>query len=287
MKNLKNAAIALLCLIFMLPFSGTVMGEVTFPEMEGFTLDTEYDVYDSDTLWEYINGASEVFLMYEFDELHIADYIQGKDSLNVEIYIHGTPEMAFGMYTKERQPSYNFVEIGAQGHKSDTQIYFVKGTSYVKITTSAASDEIRNCLIPLAEKIAATLDGPSEMPGIIKMLPAEGRLTNGEVFLTESVMGHAFLENAYKIKYTLDGKKFDLFVFTKENAEQCREMISAYLDWADVEGVDPSSEKIFLEDKYNGPVFIRQKGPKLVLVNGLQKEDFGITLNISEAILKK
>lgn len=284
---MNNPKIALLCLILMLLFSGLMLAEVHFPEMEGFTQDTDYDVYNSETLWEYINGASEVFLLYEFEELHIADYIRGDDSINVEIYVHGTPEMAFGMYTKERQPTYNFVEIGVQGHKSDRQIYFVKGNYYAKMTTSSSSEEIRNALIPLAEKIAASLEGPSEMPGIIKMLPEEGRRINGEVFLTESVMGHIFLENAYKVNYSVEGKKFDVFVFTKETAEECQEMISAYLEWAEIDGIDPASEEIFLDDKYNGPVFIRQKGAKLVLINGLQKDSLGITVNISDAILGK
>ncbi len=287
MKTMNNLKIAFLCLVLMFSFSGLALGEVTFPEMDGFTLDTNYDVYNPENLWEYINGASEVFLMYEFDELHIADYIKGKDSINVEIYLHRTPEMAFGMYTKERQPTYNFVDIGVQGHHSDTQVYFVKGNSYVKIMTSSPSDEIRSALIPLAEKIAASLEGTSEMPEIIKLLPKEGRKINGEVFLTENVMGHEFLSNAYKVNYNLGGKNFDVFVFTKKSADECRKIVSSYLEWAGVKGIDPASEEVFLEDKYNGPVLIRQKGAKLVLINGLDKDSLGIAAGISDAILKK
>ncbi len=284
---MNNAKITILCLVLLLSFSVVLLAETSFPEMEGFTLDTDYDVYNAETLWEYINGASEVFLMYEFDELHIADYIKGDDSINVEIYIHRTPEMAFGMYTKERQPTYNFVPVGVQGHQSDTQIYFVKGNNYVKMMTSSPSDEIRSAMLPLAEKIAASLEGTTEMPDIIKLLPLEGRKLNGEVFLTESVMGHVFLENAFKVGYDLDGKKFDVFVFSKESAEECGEMISSYLEWAGVEGIDPAAEEIFLEDKYNGPVLIRRNGPRLILFNGLQKDSLGIADSISNAVLKK
>lgn len=279
--------IALVCLLLMFCFPALALGEVTFPEMEGFTIDTEYDTYDSETLWEYINGASEVFLMYEFDELRIADYIKGDDSINVEIYVHRTPEMAFGMYTKERQPTYNFVDIGVQGHLSETQIYFVKGRNYVKIMTSSPSDEIRNSLRSLAERIASSLEGTSEMPEIIRSLPVEGRKVNGEVFLTESVMGHPFLKDAYKMNYSLNGKSFDVFVFTTKSTEERREMLEAYLEWAEVEGIDPSSEEIFLEDKYNGPVYIRQNGPRMILFNGLQKDSLDLTGSIADAVLGK
>ncbi len=287
MKTMNNLKIAFFCLVLLFSFPGLVMGDVSFPEMDGYTIDSDYDVYTPENLWEYINGASEVFLMYEFDELHIADYIKGSDSINVEIYQHRTPEMAFGMYTKERQPTYNFVDIGVQGHHSDTQVYFVKGVSYVKIMTSSPSDEIRSGLIPLAEKIAASLEGPTEMPEVIRLLPKEGRKANGEVFLTENVMGHIFMSNAYKVNYNIGDKNFDVFVFTKKTAEECQKMISSYLEWAGVEGLDPTSEEIFLVDKYNGPVLIRQKGANLVLINGLEKDSLGITTGISDAILKK
>lgn len=287
MINMKNLKISLLFLVLLFSFSVMILGETAFPEMEGFTLDTDYDVYNSETLWEYINGASEVFLMYEFDELRIADYIKGEDSINTEIYVHRTPEMAFGMYTKERQPTYTFVDVGVQGHQSDTQLYFVKGRNYVKIMTSSPSDEIRSTLLPLAEKIASSLEGTTEMPEIIKLLPTEGRKVNGEVFLTESVMGHPFLEDAFKVSYNLDGKKFDVFVFSKENAEECREMISSYLEWAGTEGIDPAAEEIIMTDKYNGPVLIRQNGPKMILFNGLPEDSTGIADSISNAILKK
>jgi len=285
MKNMKTIKTAMTCLLLLLTTSGLALGEVTFPEMEGFTLNTDYDTYNPETLWEYINGASEVFLMYEFEELRIADYIKGDDSINVEIYIHKTPEMAFGMYTKERQPTYNFVDVGVQGHLSDTQIYFVKGRNYVKMMTSSPSDEIRNTLLPLAEKIAASLEGTTEMVGIFQENMAQGRKANGEVFLTESVLGHVFLENAYKVNYTVDGKSFDIFVFTGERPEENREMIKPYLEWAGVSDVDPGSDRIFLEDKYNGPVYIRQKGARLIIFNGLGKDSLGVTESIAEAVL--
>jgi len=284
---MKNKIIFLFALAVIISSPATLMGEVTFPEMEGFTIDTDYDVYVPDTLYEYINGASEVFLQYEFEELHIADYYLGDESINVEIYVHGTPEMAFGMYTKERRPTYTFVDIGIQGHQSATQIYFVKGRNYVKVMTSSTSSQIRDAMAPLAMKLSDSLEGTLEMPSIVTQLPKEGRTINGEVFLTESVMGHPFLENAYKISYSRDGKKFDVFVFTSLNPEDNHKMIASYLEWAGVEGVSPDQEEIFLTDKYNGPVFIRQKAGKLVFVNGLDQDSSSVFSDISGALLEK
>lgn len=285
MKNSYNLKITHLFILVVLILTGSSLAAVNFPPLEGFTIDTDYDTYTEETLWEYINGASEVFLMYEFDELHIADYLKGDESINVEIYVHRTPDMAFGMYTKERQPTYNFVDIGVQGHQSDTQLYFVKGKSYVKIMTSSSSDEIRANIRPLAEKIAATLEGPVEMPELIRVLPQEGRSLNGEVLLTENVMGHPFLRDAYKVNYELDGTSFDVFVFTSKNPAEFREMLSSYLEWAEMEGIDPSSENIFIQDKYNGPVQIRQKGSRMVFFVGLEEGSSELASEIAAAVL--
>ena len=135
-------------------------------------------------------------------------------------------------------------------------------------------------------KLSDSLEGTLEMPSIVTQLPKEGRTINGEVFLTESVMGHPFLENAYKISYSRDGKKFDVFVFTSVNPEDNHKMIASYLEWAGVEGVSPDQEEIFLTDKYNGPVFIRQKAGKLVFVNGLDQDSSAVFSDISSALLK-
>ena len=47
--------------------------------------------YLPETLFEYINGAAEIYLAYDFKELAVGNYESGKDeaSLSIEIYDMG------------------------------------------------------------------------------------------------------------------------------------------------------------------------------------------------------
>ncbi len=45
-----------------------------FPPVDGLAIRGEAEVFDSDTLFEYINGAAESYLAYGFEELRVQSY---------------------------------------------------------------------------------------------------------------------------------------------------------------------------------------------------------------------
>ena len=75
---------------------------VHVPVPHGWTaVDQEYR-YGRDDLWEYINGAAELFLTYKFRELVVADFEQGDDALTVSVYDMGSPLDAYGVFETEK-----------------------------------------------------------------------------------------------------------------------------------------------------------------------------------------
>ena len=62
------------------------------------------------TLFEYINGDADLYLMYDFQELKVAEYLnEKKASVIVDVYRHKTPTHAFGIYSQERLPMQTFL----------------------------------------------------------------------------------------------------------------------------------------------------------------------------------
>ena len=45
-----------------------------FPAMDGWTLAGQPQVFSPDTLYDYINGGSDLYLKYEFEELTVVEY---------------------------------------------------------------------------------------------------------------------------------------------------------------------------------------------------------------------
>jgi len=65
------------------------------PELQGFKKTSNYPVYTSDNLWDFINGGRYV-LSYSFVDLHVEEYTKGKNVIKLEIYKHKDEIQAFG-----------------------------------------------------------------------------------------------------------------------------------------------------------------------------------------------
>ena len=77
-------------LLAAMAWSAPCFGQVTgFPEVEGWTLASEVQVYDAENLWEYINGAADMYLAYDFKKVATLSYdTEPKGSITVDVYEH-------------------------------------------------------------------------------------------------------------------------------------------------------------------------------------------------------
>ncbi len=76
--------------------------EVHVPVPDRWTaVDQEYR-YDRETLWQYINGAAELFLSYRFRELVVADFEQGDGAITIYLYDMSRPLDAYGIFEAEK-----------------------------------------------------------------------------------------------------------------------------------------------------------------------------------------
>jgi len=112
-------------------------------EIEGWRRDGERLVYHAENLWEYINGAAENFLTYEFQSVTVQDYLSdtGK-GLKVEIYDHANPLMAFGIYSQFRGEGLIRYELGNDAVGDAYSLHFWKGSYYVRINVFEESEEL-------------------------------------------------------------------------------------------------------------------------------------------------
>ena len=97
----------------------------TFPEVTGWKQSGEIQTFLPKTLFEYINGAADLYLSYDFEELKVAEYLnEKKASVIVDVYRHKTPTHAFGIYSQERLPNTSFLDIGVQGYVEENLLNF-------------------------------------------------------------------------------------------------------------------------------------------------------------------
>jgi hypothetical protein len=260
--------------------------DFSYPALKGFKTVMDYPVYVSDNLWDFINGAADNYLAYDFVDLHVAEYKKGREVIKLEVYKHEDNIMAFGIYSSERSPSFNFRKIGAQGYIIDGAINFFKGNYYVKIRTYSNKPKTIQAAESLAYRTAEQLQGISELPADLSLFPAEGKKENEETYINRSVLGHNFLNGAFRTLYQSGSDNFSVFIFLTGSHAETVKTINSYLASA---GMDPDKQtegRYAFNDGYNGNIFLAWKDEKIVLISGLAKDQSGIADKYISGILK-
>ncbi len=260
--------------------------EFSFPSLSGFKIKTDYPVFTPENLYDFIDGAADNYLAYGFSELHVAEYKKGREVIKAEIYKHKSHILAFGIYSTERSPSFRFLNIGSQGYRTDGTINFFKGNYYVKIRTYSRKEKTLQALESIAYKIAIMLEGETEMPSELSQLPAEGRNKNEEMYIAGNVLGHSFLENAFRINYSSGTDNFSLYFIKSASVENNLKTINSFLASAGNDPVDADEGKYAVNDGYNGTIFLAWKENRIVIISGLAKDQADIADKYSSAVLK-
>jgi len=260
--------------------------EISLPDLQGYKRSENYPVYTSGNLWDFIDGAAEVYLSYNFIDLHVAEYTKGRNVIKLEIYKHKDNTQAFGIYSSERSPSFRFVNIGAQGYKTDGAINFFKGRFYIKIRTFASSEKVLQMTEKLALKVSDMLPGESSFPVALTEFPEAGRKKNEESYIRENVLGHGFLQDAFRAIYETGDISFSIFLIEKSSVEESRKTVSAYLASAGLEIDDPSGGKYVFKDGYNGDIFLSWKEARIVIITGLSKDQTAIADRYTSEIIR-
>jgi hypothetical protein len=260
--------------------------DYNFPDLPGYKMNNDFPVFVPNNLWDFINGAAENYLTYGFKDLHVAEYKKGKNVIKLEIYNHGDPTLSFGIYSTERSPSFKFIDLGSQGYITGGAINFFKGDYYVKIRTYSNREKTIQSALDLARRVAVTIEGKTGMPAELSLFPMEGRKQNEEMYINESVLGHKFLNKAFKADYEIGPDNFSVFIFNFNSADDAWKSAEAYLSSCKVDALESSSGKYMLSDGYNGTIFVAWRDNKMVIISGLAKDQADMADKYTSAILK-
>ena len=260
MKTKGSLGLAVLGLILWAsPSLASGAQPFAFPSMDGWTLAGPPQLFVPDTLYDYINGGSDLYLKYDFEELTVVEYRKDRMSVSAEVYRHRTPDHAFGIYSQERVPSAEFVAIGAQGYYENAVCNFIQRGYYVKLSSENTGTDDRAILLGLARRISETLPGPSALPEVLSAFPTEGKKANAEKFIARDFLGYGFLHSGFTADFDRSGRRYQLFVMVGDDPADARAMLQQYL--RQIKHDAPVAEGSFqVTDPYHGAMTLLWKG---------------------------
>jgi hypothetical protein len=244
----------------------------------GFTPDwvmkERVTLYNSDTLFDHINGEAELYFPYGFDMLATATYLNKKNPdvwVVVDVYRMGSLLDAFGIYSNYRKADAAGVVIGAEGFASSSQLMFYQDRYFVRIQVTGATSLEQELLLACGRTVSRNLPLNTGHPGELEALVGiPGMVTKSERYLAQSILGYAFFRRGMIAEAMLGGERVQVFAVYENSPDAARKAFDDYRSYLKAEGremnVTGTTDRNSLTavDPLYGGVFVEQSGPNLI-----------------------
>jgi len=136
----------------------------------GWHWDGMEEVYDPQTIFDYIDGAGEVYRAYNFKLLLVRRYRRsGQPSIVVDLFDMGSSEDAFGVFSFEREG--DDVGIGQDSEYGGGMLRFWKGRFFVCASAAKETASAKRAIFQLGKAIADVIKTAGSRPNLLKLLP--------------------------------------------------------------------------------------------------------------------
>ena len=205
---------------------------VLVPRVDAWTRTESPRSYFPESLFEYIDGAAESYLSYDFRELLVVDLEKKgtEATLTLEIYDMGSPGNAFGIFGAERYPENRAVTIGELGYIEGEALNFMTGRFYVKMLGFGLGEETGSVLASVGAQIAAAVKVKGSLPAFVLAFPKENLVAQSEKYIKKNFMGYEFLRIGFVAPYKVGGKEFEGFFVEGGSEKDAEDMLGKLVE---------------------------------------------------------
>jgi hypothetical protein len=182
--------------------------------MDGWHVAAGPTDYDSETLYEYLNGGAPLYLDFGFQGMVHVRYQLGDDSLSsvtLDVYDMGSDLGAFGLYRSGRPPEAEVRPWGTEGYRSGIMAAAWKGGVSIHAQADDDQPELIEAMESLVAQVASDVAGGTSLPQIIDSLPSGGLVPLSERIVARDLMSHVFLPGGVLATYRVEDAEGTLF----------------------------------------------------------------------------
>lgn len=223
-----------------------------------WTAEPKDRIYDTETIFSYIDGAGEVYRAYNMRSCLSRRYTSpNAPAIVLDIFDMDTSEDAFGVFTHDRDG--RAVDVGQGALYRPGWLSFWKGRFFVSIYIEEETEAAKEAIGELSRVVASLIKDQGPKPGLLLKLPPEGlqsrsirylhhhTLLNYHFYLAdENILNLGQHTDAVLAVYQRSGKRAHLLLVFYPNVEKAAEahktLLHHYLPEA------KSTRAVLLED---------------------------------------
>ena len=139
-------------------------------ELLGWKAQPGAEEYDRETIFDYINGAGEVYLSYGFQKVDVTRFEKADaPEISVEVFDMKSPEDAYGVFSHSRESEE--AGIGGGYEFQGSLLCFWKGPYFVCVRSDEDTPESKEAIFALAQSIDSSIAASGSKPAVVGFLP--------------------------------------------------------------------------------------------------------------------
>jgi len=161
-------------------------------ELNGWKAKEPDVLYNPDTIFDYINGAGEIYRAYNFRRLLARIYTkEANPRIIADLFDMGSSKNAYGVFTHDLEGE--DVGIGQDSTYKGGLLSFWKGCFFVSLYAEEETEEAKKALLLLGKKVASSIKQEGDPPALVALFPLENLRGKGiRFFYNHLILNYHF-----------------------------------------------------------------------------------------------
>ena len=220
----------------------------------GFETPSEMEVYNSENLYEKINGKAPLYTESGFELLSTQRFASKIDkSLMIELFVYnmGTPKNAFSVYSIQKRAEAKALPDTQFGYKTGNALYFARGKYYIELVGFSESDELFEAIKETAGKFQTQLTVSDDTKiAELSLFPSENIVAGSIKLYMAGAFGFEGLTETFTVQYQFGDETVTAFLSRRANPEEAKNIAQSYYKFLiDNGGSARQTASEILEDK--------------------------------------
>ena len=201
----------------------------------GFETFSEIETYNSENLYEKINGKAPLYIESGFEKLSTQRFISKDDeSLWTELFVYdmGAIKNAFSVYSVQVRAEAEILPDMRFAYRTSNALFFVHGKYYVELVGSSESSELFNAMAAIAQQIRSdfAVDKVTQIAEL-SLFPSENIVPGSAKLYLANAFGFEELTDTFTVKYNIDGETITAFLSKRPNPKDAKKVAENYYDF--------------------------------------------------------
>lgn len=202
------------------------LGRFLPQEVEGWRAAGKDNAYNRETIFEYIDGAGEVYRSYNFQNLLARRYSKtGQPDIIADFFDMGSAAEAFGVFTHGLEGER--LAVGQGAVYTGGLLSFWKDRYFVSLYMESETPETRPTLEALGRAVSGLIPAIGRTPDIISLVPSSFDAHNARYFHNHLILNYHFFVSTENI-LRLDDTTEAVLATSGDRAEKAHLLIVKY-----------------------------------------------------------